>query len=306
METNINNAVEWAQKKLIKPPSKETINQYMKILNRLWPKVRQGYIPGTNDNRNTRSVERSAFRFGAAIYIKQNQNPKAACAVFSVVQKIQEAADEAQLKYSKREKFKNVQKKKSKRPSLRGVGPKFREELIGISSQSKYADAIRVMAICGCRPSEMENGVILKRQINTITIEIKGAKCSSRTSGGQSSRILTFDSNHPLIGSIREGTYQAKAHAIGDAISHFGKTIGKNKNNPISAYSLRHAVASDFKASNLSKEEIAAALGHRSTATMSFYGTNRRSSGMLALLSVTAASPVRTYRKKSKKKISNI
>lgn len=200
----------------------------------------------------------------------------------------------ASKKYSKGERFDNTQKRKSKRPSIRGLDSMWRGRLIELSSSSQYANEIIVMAICGCRPSEMEKGVIVKRFTNTITITIKGAKCSSKNGAGQEWRTLTFDSSHPLVGSINAGTYQAKARAIGDAVTHFGKSLSKNKKEPISAYSLRHAAASDFKASNLSKEDIAAALGHQSTATMSFYGTKSRGSGMLILKSVSAASTVRS------------
>ena len=307
MDNKVTEAVNWATKRLASIPSMKTQEQYVKVVKRLYPRMRAGALPGAAMKRNTRSVERAAFRFVAANQILKyaKSKPDAVNIIFGYVKRIEKVAKEAQKKYSSGKnpetgkKFPNAQVKKSKRPSLNRLATNWRETLIELSSSSIYANQIRVMAICGCRPEELEKGIKLTRQTNTITITITGAKCSDITDAGQKWRSLVLDSNHPLIGNISEGVYQAKASAIGDAISHFGKKISASKKNPISAYSLRHAAASNFKASGLSVEEIAAALGHRSTATMSFYGTKSRGSGMLVLQLVTAASPVRNPSKKS-------
>ena len=310
MDNKVTEAVIWATARQENPPSGKTIKQYKSMMKRLIPKMKLGIVPGASANRNTRSMERSACRYWAStiILMVAKSEPDRVKNLHAVIKKIDQIAIEAQEKYSSGKnpetgkKFPNVQFKHSKRPSLNRLAANWRETLIELSSSSKYANEIRVMAICGCRPEELEKGIKLTRQTNTITITIKGAKCSDITDAGQKWRSLVFDSNHPLIGNISEGVYQAKASAIGDAISHFGKKISANKKNPISAYSLRHAAASNFKASGLSAEDIAAALGHRSTATMSFYGTKSRGSGSLVLLSVTAASPVRNPSKKSQSK----
>ena len=307
MDNKLTEAVTWATKRLANLPSQRTQEQYLKVWNRLLPRMRAGALPGAAMKRNTRSVERAAFRFVAANQILNNakSKPETVRKVFAYVERVEKDANSAQLKYQKGvdlvtgNPFPNDQKRKSKRPSLNRLAANWRETLIELSSSSIYANQIRVMAICGCRPEELEKGIKLTRQTNTITITITGAKCSDITDAGQKWRSLVLDSNHPLIGNISEGVYQAKASAIGDAISHFGKKISASKKNPISAYSLRHAAASNFKASGLSAEDIASALGHRSTATMSFYGTKSRGSGMLVLQLVTAASPVRNPSKKS-------
>lgn len=305
MDNTTRLAVSWANNWLHNPISDRTKNQYSKVMERLKKQIKQGVIPGSAKNRNTRSVERSAYKFWAANVINKNalKNPEGVKVVFNVVITIDKIANQAQLAYSTGKKLSNFQTKRTKRTSLRHLGPEWREKLIAASIGSMYEKEIRVMAICGCRPDEMEKGVTVKRLENTIEITIKGSKCSDKSGAGQEWRTLTFDANHPLILNISEGFYQAKARAIGDAVSHFGMKVSKSKKHPISAYSFRHAAASNFKASGLSDEEVAAALGHRSTATMSFYGSKSKGSGMLILKSVRAASPVRTPKKKSKPKL---
>lgn len=304
MDNNIAEAVNWATKRLAKSPSTGTIKQYMVVIKRLKPQMELGIFPGASNNRNTRSVERSAFRYWASSLIakKFESDPTYVKKIYATVKKVDADARKALQEYHSGKEFQNKQIRRSKRPSLTGLKDNWREQLIKVSYKSKYADAIRVMAICGCRPSEVEKGIELKRYENTVTIKIIGAKCSDKTDGGQAWRSLVFDANHPIIGNIPEGSYQAKASAVEDAISHYGRKVSTNKKNPISAYSLRHAAASNFKASGLTIEEIAAALGHQSTATMAHYGTKSRGSGMLILKSVTAASPVRNKSIKPKAK----
>jgi len=304
MDNNIIDAVNWATKRLAKPPSAGTIKQYTTVMKRIYTNMKSFALSGMSANRNTRSVNRSAFRYIAATTILElsSSNPEKINEIFSIVKVVNKVADKAKNDYKVGKNFPNKQTRRSKRPSLTGLKENWREQLIEVSSESKYADAIRIMAICGCRPAEIEKGVELKRNENTVTIRIIGAKCSSRTDAGQTWRSLVFNIDHPLIGNITEGIYQAKASAVEDAISHFGRKVSTNKKNPLSAYSLRHAAASNFKASGLTIEEIAAALGHQSTTTMAHYGTKSRGSGMLVLLSVTAASPVRNKSIKPKTK----
>jgi hypothetical protein len=311
MENKIIDAVNWATKILADPPSKKTQIQYTKMVDRLLPRFKKGLLPGSAKNRNTRSFERAAFRFEAATKILEHANgkPENVIQIFKIVKKVEAIAIQNQKDYKQGkdpktgEKIPNGQVKKTKRTSLRHLGPDWREKLIAASIGSMYEKEIRVMAICGCRPDEMEKGVTVKRLTNTIEITIKGSKCSEKTNTGQAWRTLTFDANHPLIEDVTTGNYQAKAHSIGDAVSHFGKKISNNKKHPISAYSFRHAAASNFKASGLSVEEIAAALGHRSTVTMSFYGSKSSGSGIVVLQKVNATSPVQTPKTKSKPKL---
>jgi integrase len=311
MDKTISEAILWARKRLETKPSEKTVQQYIRVVNRLKPKLKQGVLPGSSTNRNTRAIERAAFRHMAAknIIAQSNNNHENVKKIFLLIKRIDQLADIAQREYilanntNINKKHPNIQKRKTKRTSLRHLSSDWREKLVEAALDSKYDSQIRVMSICGCRPDEIEKGINVKRLENTVEITIKGSKCSESTNAGQEWRTLIFDANHPLIGDINTGTYQAKAHAIEDAVSHFGKKISKSKKHPISAYSFRHAAASNFKASGLTDKEIAAALGHRSTATMSFYGSKSSSSGILLLKSVSAASPVRTPKTKSKPKL---
>jgi integrase len=300
MDNAIKEAVEWATNRLETGPSPKSQKQYKAVASRIIDKPNSNW----SKIKNTRNVQRAACRFHFATEILKcaKDNPTEVSKLYGFVKFMKLVADKAQKKYSDGKDpktgkaFLNGQRKKSKRRSLCRLVRDWREQLVLLSSNSKYADAIKVLAFSGARPSEIEKGIEIKCNELEKSIEVKiyGAKCSDITEAGQEWRILVLDARHPLLDGIKDGTYKAKAHAVEDAISHYGKKISSNKKNPISAYSLRHAAASDFKASGLSKKQIAASLGHQSTATMSTYGTKSRGQGIIFLKSVSAATRVRT------------
>lgn len=313
MQNNIEDAIRWANKRLLKQPSTETREQYKTVMARMFPMLKNGYIPGSKNNRNTRSVERSAFKFYAAAWILKSSadKPSVANFLYSVVLKIQEDAASAQLKYSRGEKFPNKQSRGSKRKNLNTLPNNWRIDLLKEAKGSRYENHIKVMSICGCRPSEFEKGVTVKRQGSSIIFTVHGAKCSEENQAGQEWRTLEFDSDHPLAKGLTNQTYIAKAKAISDAVAHFGRKVNEQRSTlskyKISAYSLRHAVATELKSCGIFKKDVAAALGHQSDATMSFYGTNTKGKGSIYLKSVKAAIPVRSkYKKKMNNNTANL
>ena len=299
MEKQLLEAVKWAKERLKKPRRKKTIEEYKRVIKRLVGKKSKKEFAS---NKNTRGLERASIRFHFAYLILKyaNSDPETSLFYYNDIKEMALEAEERRKRYLSG-------KDPLKRPSLRGLGRDWRERLIQFASESKHVEGMRIMAITGCRPAEYEKGVEVTRNHseNSIEFKIYGAKCSDFTKGGQEWRILVFDVNHPLIGNLQSGIYKAKQRQVQKAIVHFGKKIRKSIKNPISAYSLRHAAASDFKASRLSKPEQSAALGHQSTATLGLYGSKSRGPGLLNLISVSAASPVRTPIKKPRKKPRN-
>lgn len=162
----------------------------------------------------------------------------------------------------------------------------------------------------GCRPSELLKGVTLTIQAGSLVAHIKGAKIGPTS--GQPERTLQWS-----VKNLPEGTrYLAQEvaraggqlvvdlttgscnnnpkQAFSDAIKAAAKRIWPNRKLSITAYSLRHAAASDLKATDFSPAEISAALGHAAIATKSTYGRASGARGnSVAPEKVQATKPVR-------------
>jgi integrase len=261
-------------------------------------------------NRNTRSYERSAYRFWAASEILEHHatKPEYAVSLYQIIKKVdakalgtQMLAETLMRQVANDDTYRSItQERESKRKSLTGLKNDWRQKLLAAAAGSKYASQIQVMIVCGCRPAEMEKGIQVERLDGICRITIEGAKVSENMGSGQIWRTIDIQDNHPLLIGLASDKYQASARAIENAVEHFASKLWPSRKEKVSAYTLRHAAATDFKCSGLSKVEIAAALGHQSTATMSFYGTANKRNGGLMLVSVTAATVVRVAKVKSK------
>jgi integrase len=167
----------------------------------------------------------------------------------------------------------------------------------GVPKSSKYRAHVAAMALCGCRPSEFEgHGVIVEKvDEDTYRFKVFGKKTGQRQKNGktfttgQTERVITVSRTDTLdkLGQVnpefivldralKGKTYvelNAKAVAIRDAVLRASeKAFPELKNKP-TAYSFRHAFASELKAANgLDSVETAAALGHASTKTQGCYG----------------------------------
>jgi len=288
-------AKKWAEERVAKEVSQSTAKEYQRVIERLRA---SGTWPGSSANGRTRAVERAAYRWYAAHLllrlIEAGRNEKAT-QIWSAVQRIDRESRKAKSDYEAGETKPNVQTRHTKRRSLRGMPSDWREQLANAASGSKYGDHIRVMALCGCRPAELAKGVLIKHEGDELVIGIEGAKVSRRTGGGQSWRELRIAADHPLAAGLQDGKYSVpNAKAIENAIDHYGKKLWPRRTEKISAYSLRHAAASDYKATELDQPAIAAALGHASTATMDRYGSaSAGGKGGLTLKSAQAAKKVR-------------
>ena len=300
-------AIIWATKRLEVPPCRNTQHQYRRVVELL---NKQGRLPGIGKlNRNTRSHERSAYRFWAAteIIASHESNPDYASNLYKNILKVDAKALATQLlaqtlmcKAANDDGiFSATQERNSKRKSLIGLKSDWRQKLLAISTGSKYANQIQVAMVCGCRPAEMQKGILVERLAGICRITILGAKVSVKAGSGQLWRIVEIADDHPLLDGLEAGRYQASARGIENAVEHFALKLWPRREQKISAYTLRHAAATDFKSSGLTKIQVAAALGHQSTATMSFYGTSNRRGGGLSLVAVSAANVVRVAKVKS-------
>lgn len=285
----------WVSERMGRAVSASTAAEYARVYERL---VRDGRRAGSSENGRTRSVERSAYRYHAARRLDallKSGDVREAAKIWSELNAIEREAREARQAYEKRleagEKPPSTQQRHTKRVSLRGMPSDWREQLVSAAKESRYAKEIQVIALCGCRPAELVRGVTVTRSASgDLVLRIEGAKVSERTGGGQSWREVTIDADHPLAVGLEDGRYAVpKAKAIEEAVAHFAKRLWPGKKAAISAYSLRHAFASDVKASEVEIEAQAQALGHASTATMQRYGTTSgRGKGGLTVRRVSA------------------
>jgi integrase len=188
----------------------------------------------------------------------------------------------------------------------------------GVPKSSQYRVHVAAMAMCGCRPSEFEGGGVSVEKVDadTYRFHIAGKKTGTREKNGktfttgQAMRTVTvsrtdtvdkFGRVNPefivLERAMAGKTYMelsAKATAIRDVVIHASEKVFPHLKNKPTAYSFRHAFASNLKAQNgVDSVDTAAALGHASTKTQGCYGYGRSGGGGLAC-TATASDRIRT------------
>lgn len=195
----------------------------------------------------------------------------------------------------------------------------WKTKLLGcVPKASQYRVHVAAMAMCGCRPSEFEGGGVSVEKVDadTYRFHIAGKKTGTREKNGktfttgQTLRTITvrrtdmvdkFGRVNPeflvLDRALGGKTYlelSAKATAIRDVVIHASEKAFPHLKNKPTAYSFRHAFASNLKAQNgVDSEATAAALGHASTKTQGCYGYGRSGGGGFAC-EATASDRIRT------------
>lgn len=175
-------------------------------------------------------------------------------------------------------------RRRSKRADLPKFPPRWREELSRQLNGSRYESAYLVMALTGCRPAELESGVVVRWEGNEVRFTIRGAKVKERQ--GQPLRTVSYDllePRHPLLARMAEllqpgtnvesMTVSASKVAFTSAMRRSGKRAWPNLGVETTPYLLRHALASDWK--NLRRwddDQISSMLGHCVSKTSSTYG----------------------------------
>jgi len=181
--------------------------------------------------------------------------------------------------------------KKSKRALLSKLKkiPDWQSSLIKeMPTQHKLSTAI--LALTGCRPSELEKGIKIDATSDKLIFEIRGSKVTKIS--GQKKRWLAFDPDvNPIALELFEAVRTTKTWKYTAALgvaqrsfyeSHiraacraFGTKIGKQ----LSPYVHRQMFSADLKKEGCDREAIALALGHTSDRTQSYYGMAKQSGG---------------------------
>lgn len=195
-------------------------------------------------------------------------------------------------------------RRKSKRSDLRKLPNDWRELLYKKLEHSKYRLPYLVEAISGCRPGELEIGVKVTCTKTTLIVRIdNGIKVTKNK--GQPWREITYSidkNSHNLVKALHNACMELgseactliqidKASNWRAALSAFGRSLWPKLTFRICPYHLRNAAASDFKRSEVSDEEVSAALGHCVDKTVSLYGQHQvgRGSSGLRPETITAA-----------------
>jgi integrase len=305
---------------LKRPVHESTRKEYHRILLRTEAKVlKEGRLPGQDIiNPRTRSVERSAWRwFFTRLLAGSRGDEEMRAVAVSVLLKMQIVADDAQQQYRARVqrgiRYTTTTRRNTKRRSLVGLPNNWREQMCSLV-RDKYPDALstlQVLSITGARPTELAHGVDIVLNGGFAYFKIYGAKKGQWAHGndaGHDSRLITFDDALPALAnfSFEAGMNTITKTRLDYVIRAASAALWPKRKGQkvLSAYSFRHAIAADLKASGLSPYDIAAFLGHRSEDSQLFYGSRAAGTagGTIDFLeSVEASSPIRKSKRIAKK-----
>lgn len=190
-------------------------------------------------------------------------------------------------------------KRASKRQALRGLPADWREQLYQRAAKGKYADAILVAALTGCRPEELRHGVLISWADNPpsgmgeIGFEIDGAKVKAHQ--GQPQRLIIYraDDPHPLLEALRARLAGRRELLVcidspvnfTVEIRRLARSLWPKHKHAITAYCLRHQWAADLKR-HAAADSVSQGLGHASAKTRRHYGQANQASSRHALLPI--------------------
>lgn len=203
------------------------------------------------------------------------------------------------------------QEPKKRRASKRASLPKAADWQARVYEAATEAQrpAVALLWATGCRPAEVGKGVDLVRDDRgRLLVRIPGAKVHEGHSAGQPVRMLLIDEHTEagralaaVLGTQKKATIQRKAERLNKDFAAIRARIGGSA----SPYSMRHQVSADLKAGmgQDNAEEIAAALGHRSTRSQGRYGSVQQAKGSSAIKAARATYPVRDRRSAPEKAV---
>ncbi|HAP3137643.1 TPA: site-specific integrase [Escherichia coli] len=183
--------------------------------------------------------------------------------------------------------------------NIKKLNEDFRESILdyAISHNLKCAPGLIALYATGCRPDEIETGIRVNfdSKNNKLRFKIVGSKLNYQQKRGIRIREVTVKVTEknlqyykPIIDIFEKnpGAYDLKvktesAKAFSGYITKISKKLWPRKKHHVSAYSFRHAKATELKNSEkFDTEEIAKIMGHASVRSQESYGRkNKRSAG---------------------------
>ncbi len=179
-------------------------------------------------------------------------------------------------------------KRRSQKTSITNL-PKNWQELLANQVQGQFRIPAIVVLLTGCRPAEVEKGVLIERIDGALYATIKSAKHTDKA--GQEQRRFRL-ADHPVTNILMNAMELSKLtrHMMLVKVSHgnsvtthlreAAKKLWPRRKESITAYSARHAMAADCKKAvqnGADEDLVSKVLGHVVDKTASYYGTASQS-----------------------------
>lgn len=145
---------------------------------------------------------------------------------------------------------------------------------------NRHAEALAVLALTGCRPSELKRGVeVVLTPGGLIAFKIAGAKCNETR--GQDTRYMGMKVTCPLTRGMSQACKEAGGRKVITMTDADQRSLNRAlRLHGLSCYSFRHAFGSQMKnniaTGAMKPEQVAKAMGHASTKSVTYYGRTTR------------------------------
>lgn len=191
----------------------------------------------------------------------------------------------------------------SKRHTVGRLAAGWRESIFSSIKSEHLKLAVAVISATGCRPSELEIGVVVRlTQDGQLQVGIQGTKVDARMHRGQPLRLL-FICDESLWGRYLKERAAAgplfvkyDAEGISQRLREKSRELWPRRSNLVSAYSYRHFLGRAMKESGLPAVEISKTLGHASDFAQLTYGRAggaKKTAGQHGILKAITQNPIR-------------
>jgi len=149
----------------------------------------------------------------------------------------------------------------------------------------RHAERLAILALSGCRPSELMKGVELelrtKGKNSAVIATIHGAKTDNGR--GQKLRKIAFTEGVLTRGLVERLKETGGKLTVTTTSADYRSLNRALKAHDLSCYSFRHQIGSDLKGAikrnEIQSNKVAEIMGHASTRSITFYGTASKASG---------------------------
>lgn len=187
-----------------------------------------------------------------------------------------------------------------RRPRRRGVSRKEHQRIVAEIDKKvdmQVAAAVTLASTLGIRPCEMPH---LRLNHDDRTIHVPAAKTTDQAERGLSRSVTVPDWAWEAVAASVDVLAGARMKPIQNRLNRLTRSIwpARRKTPRPTLYSFRHQLGSDLKASGLSRREIAAIMGHRSTVSVEQYGNQRSARSRRSLPRCNDAEALEAVREK--------
>lgn len=193
-----------------------------------------------------------------------------------------------------------IRKRKGKKSSLLRLPANWREQMVA-TSRGQFRIPMLVALMTGCRPAELEKGILIEQRDRGVYVTIQGAKVTAK-SGQEFRRFRLAD--HPLADTLMEIVNRSEnplrmivevphGNSVSTHMRAIGQKLWPRRKETVTVYTARHAMAAECKAAiaaGADPDLVSQILGHIVDETASYYG-NRFQSGGRSILPSEIAVP---------------